>query len=761
MSRIQRGLEERGGWWNRLLDRPDLWALVAVVGCTWLVMPRTTARLPVWEPGEVATFDVVAPRDLTLPDQAATEAVREEARQSVLPVYDFEPRLQLELVDGLRALFAVCRSELEAGTLGEGTIVDQTDLRLDDDMQRVLESAECSPLLEEALVDVVGQVYRSRVVDDRLGLEQRGEGGMVVRNLDTDSERTVDLAEVSGVLDLRTGLESALRNRLLEHDVVARRWIKPAVTFLETNISPNLVFNRAETAERVRRAAANVTPRSQVFRRGQVLVRRGDTVTAEIARTLAVIRGQRQDLTEYSKLLGIALLVVLLVVGWWRVLGRFSEHAERRPRLSMVLILVLLFTACNRLGVFLAGAVALSAPAPGMATVNAYLWALPYAAGPAVVSLLLGVQVSVLFALGNALLAGLMLGGDFAVVIYALSSGLVGALATQRFRDRTAFSRVGAVVGGANLVVLLVLELYRGMPDLPEATALAAVCAVIGGPLSVGLVSFLMPSLESVFRVTTDIRLLELSNQNLPLLKRLSLEAPGTYQHSLAVGNLAEAGADAVGANALLLRVCAYYHDVGKLVKPEYFVENQRGSNPHDTLSPSMSALVIQSHVKEGLEMARAAKLPLPIRQAIATHHGTKLIRYFYSRAKERSDPGMGEVRESDYRYPGPKPHTKELGVLLLADAVEAAARTLETPTPGRIQSMINKIFADALEDGQLDDCDLTFSELDKIASAFLWVLTNMYHHRIDYPGFDFNRRQERRDSGALHVAPKTVTTGG
>ncbi len=761
MSRIQRGLEERGGWWDRLLERPLLWALLAVVGCTWLVVPRATTRLPVWQPGEVATFDVVAPRDLTLPDEAATEAVRAEARESVQPVYDLEPRLQLELVDGIRALFAVCRSEMEAGTLGEGAILGQTDLRLGEDMVRVLEASECDAALEEALVEVVAEVYRTRIVDDEIGLQQRGERGVALRDLETGDERQLTLAEVSGALDLRAGLESALRTRLLEHDVVARRWISPVVAFLEANIGPNLVFNRAETADRVRRAAAEVAPRSQVIRRGQVLIRRGDTVTAATARTLSVIRQQRQDLTEYSKLAGIALLMVLVVVGWWRILGRIAAPAERRSRLSMLLLLMLLFTALNRLGVFLATAVAVSAPGPGAATLNAYLWALPYAAGPAVVYMLFGTQLSVLFALCGALVAGVMLGGDFTVMVYALSSGLVGALASQRFRDRTAFSRVGVVVGVANLGVLLVLELYRGLPELPETIALASVCAVVGGPLSVGVVSFLMPVLESLFRVTTDIRLLELSNQNLPLLKRLSLEAPGTYQHSLAVGNLAEAGADAIGANALLLRVCAYYHDVGKLVKPEYFVENQRGGNPHDSLSPSMSALVIMSHVKEGLEMARRAKLPLPIRQAIATHHGTKLIRYFYGRAQDRVTPGMGEVRESDYRYPGPKPHTKELGVLLLADAVEAAARTLESPTPGRVQSMINKIFADALEDGQLDDCDLTFSEIDKIASAFLWVLTNMYHHRIDYPGFDFNRRQTRRDTGAVRVAAKAVTSGG
>jgi hypothetical protein len=359
------------------------------------------------------------------------------------------------------------------------------------------------------------------------------------------------------------------------------------------------------------------------------------------------------------------------------------------------------------------------------------------------------------------LTAGILLRGDFEVVVFALAAGLVGALALQRLSDRGRLSRVGIAVGACNVAVGGILALYRGVPEMPETMAVSAAAAFIGGPLAVVVASSLLPVFEWLFGVTTDMRLLELSNQNLSLLKQLSLEAPGTYQHSLAVGNLAEAGADAVGANALLLRVCAYYHDVGKVQKPEYFVENQRGANPHDTLSPSMSSLVIQSHVKEGLEIAVREKLPLPIRQAIATHHGTKLIRYFYSKAQDQSDPDLGEVRETDYRYPGPKPHTKELGILLLADAVEAAARTLEVPSPGKIQSMIDKIFTDALEDGQLDDCALTFSELDKIASAFLWVLTNMYHHRIDYPGFEFDRRQRKRDTGPLQVGSKTVAAGG
>lgn len=759
INRIERGLEEHRGIWDRMLERPLVWGMLAVVACTWFLLPRLGTTLPVWSPGEVATFDVVVPRDLAVPDEAATEAVRQESRDAVLPVYDFEPRLQLELEDSTRALFDSCRKLSLEDDSGPDRLVEATDLRIDSTFAKVLRSADCDPALEDALVSVIASVYQNRIVDDVLALERRSGRGVVLRNLATGVEQQTTLADVAGVIDGRSGVEPVLRALLLEQDAVPRRWIRPSLDFLEANLVPNLSYSRGETAQRVRRAADDVTPRSQVFRRGQVLVRRGDTVTLSVARTLHEINRQRGDITDYAKVAGIALLVSLLVVGWSRILRRFAG-GEGRSRLSMIFLLLLLFVGLNRLGLFLAQAVALSSQGAALAPVDAYLWALPYAAGPATVCLLLGVQPAVLFALCESLMAGVLLGGDFSVVVYSLASGLVGALAAQKFTSRSALARVGGAVGATNLVVMLILQLYRGMPDLPETVALAAVCAVVGGPLAVGIASSLLPVLEGVFGITTDIRLLELSNQNLPLLKRLSLEAPGTYQHSLAVGNLAEAGADAIGANSLLLRVCAYYHDIGKLVKPEYFVENQRGANPHDVLSPSMSSLVILSHVKEGLEMARRGRLPLPLRQAIATHHGNKLIRYFYTKAREQSDPAMGEVRESDYRYPGPRPHTKELGVLLLADAVEAAARTLEVPTPGKIQGMIGKIFADVVEDGQLDDCDLTFAELDKIASAFMWVLTNMYHHRIEYPGFDFNRRQERRDASAAHVGAKAVAAG-
>jgi len=738
VSRIQRGLDERSSWWDRLLDVPWIWAALAVLAGSALLLPSAGGLLPDWSPGDVATYDVLMPMDITVPDPAATEAMRGEAREAVRPVYDFEPRQQIDVANQINGLFQSCRL-IE----GEDVEVDwssSSDLNLEREMISVMTGSKCLEELESALIQVAAQLYQYRIVDDRRSLERRAAKGLVLRNLSTGVEREIGPADVAGVIDVRTELETSVRAMLLEQASVKRVWLRASVQFLTNNLPPNLVYSRVGTIERIRAAEEAVTPRSQVFSRGQILIRRGDKVPFSVSRVLQYLKNQRQDVAAFTNQMGIAGLMLLLVVGCWRLLGNFFGTTEGRSRLSMVLILIVLFAGINRLGLFVATAVARNSLGPMMSDLDVYLWGLPYAAGAVTLTIVAGSQVAVLFAVCVAIMASVMMGGDFTILVFALASGVFGVLASTHFKQRSAFSRVGAMVGLSNAAVVLILSLWSGWPNPMEKVALEMVAAFLGGPLSIGVASLLLPMFESLFGITTDIRLLELSNQNLPLLKRLSLEAPGTYQHSLAVGNLAEAGADAIGANSLLLRVCSYYHDVGKLVKPGYFVENQQGENPHDSLSPSMSALVIQSHVKEGLEMAREAKLPLAIRQGIATHHGTKLIRYFFAKAQELTDPGMGEVRESDYRYPGPRPHTKELGVLLLADAVEAAARTIEKPSPAKIQAMIGRIFSDTLEDGQLVDSDLTFSELDKVATAFLWVLTNMHHHRIDYPGFDFNK---------------------
>jgi cyclic-di-AMP phosphodiesterase PgpH len=288
---------------------------------------------------------------------------------------------------------------------------------------------------------------------------------------------------------------------------------------------------------------------------------------------------------------------------------------------------------------------------------------------------------------------------------------------------------------------------------------LQVVCALAGGMLTAAAASFAIPVCESLFGITTGIKLVELANTNLPLLRRLAFEAPGTFQHSLMVANLAKAGCETIGADSVLAYTAALYHDIGKTFRPEYFVENQRpGQNRHDKLLPSMSALILINHVKDGLELAKEHHLPEPILDAIAEHHGTRLITYFYSKAREMHDPQAGELAAEKFRYPGPRPRSKVMGVLMLADGVEAACRSLEDPSPARIRTVIKAITDDCLRDGQLDDTDLTLGDLNQVAEAFQRALAHIHHRRLDYPGYDFNARKERRQAIAGPRPVGTVT---
>jgi len=266
---------------------------------------------------------------------------------------------------------------------------------------------------------------------------------------------------------------------------------------------------------------------------------------------------------------------------------------------------------------------------------------------------------------------------------------------------------------------------------------------------------------ERMFDITTDLTLLELSDTNRPLLKELSLKASGTFNHVLQVANLAEAAAASVRANALLTRVGALYHDVGKMIKPEYFVENQRqGSNPHDGLKPRMSALIIASHVKEGLEIGRKYRLPQEVLDFIPMHHGTTRIEYFYRRALDQQKEESPDILESEFRYPGPKPNTRETGILMLADSVEAASRTLENPTHKRLENLIDSIVDSRRDDGQLDETNLTFAEIDVIKDAYLNVLMGIYHVSVKYPESATESATERSDYSGMGDGAQSADAG-
>ena len=319
------------------------------------------------------------------------------------------------------------------------------------------------------------------------------------------------------------------------------------------------------------------------------------------------------------------------------------------------------------------------------------------------------------------------------ISIITIIAGTAAIYSVVKVRNRSQIFRAFLFIALAYFVSMFVmgLLLYANVISIFEDFYKYALPNSIFAPM---LTLGLLAGIESVFKVTSDMTLLELSDLNRPLLKMLSMKAPGTYHHSVIMGNLADRAAEAIHANALLARVGAYYHDIGKMIKPDYFIENVMGrKNKHESLAPSMSCLIIIAHVKDGLEMAKQYKLPQVIRDFIPMHHGTSIIHYFYEKAKGKT--GEKYINEADFRYPGPKPQTKETGIVMLADSVEAATKSLKEPSASRIREMVKNIVESKFKEGELDECDLTLRDLNKISESFIAILTGMFHARIEYPG--------------------------
>jgi putative nucleotidyltransferase with HDIG domain len=526
--------------------------------------------------------------------------------------------------------------------------------------------------------------------------------------------------------------------------------------FLAASLRPNLSMNAAETAHRREEASRAVESVFTKIPRGKMIVRKGDEITPRTSAWVAAVRASVSDPSSWVKVAGIVILQTLAAVVFWLDARRYVRRKRERPPetiFASVACAGILFAVLTR-GFFLL-AQGFSSSFEGAATAAATYYAIPFAAGPIVASLIAGMGPALLFAAASAVGAGVLMGQSFPFALFALVGALAGIFATGKVRARSVLLAMGGFVAAANVLSITAIQ-FLSAERVRWTFMLDVLGGLVGGLLVSATVGLLLPVFEHFFHVTTDIRLLELSNQNLPILRSLALEAPGTYQHSLMVGHLAEAAAEAVSADPLLARVSGYYHDIGKTRMPAYFIENQsKGLNRHDRLEPSMSALIIAAHVKEGLELAKKARLPEPIVAAIREHHGTKLIRYFYQKALTKSEPGGSPVHETEYRHPGPKPGTRITGILMIADAVEAASRTLVEPTPPKIRAMIQTIVDDCLRDGQFDECDLTMRDLALIVDALERSVTTIFHHRIDYPGFDFNPERTRRkaETGPVSAA--------
>jgi len=387
---------------------------------------------------------------------------------------------------------------------------------------------------------------------------------------------------------------------------------------------------------------------------------------------------------------------------------------------------------------------------PESATVVGYL--APVAAGAMLIAILLDTKLAVFSVFILAIFTGIITGQQLQFAVVAMAGGLAGVYSVSRLSQRTDLAKSSLYIILANTSTIAAMGFLQTV-SLTGIT-LGMVMGIINGVLSAILTIGSLPFLETAFGITTSVRLLELSNPNQPLLKRMLLEAPGTYHHSVMVGNLAESAADAVGADSLLARVGAYYHDIGKVKRPYFFIENQfTAENPHDKLTPTLSTLIITSHVKDGLEMARTQRLPKVICDMIEQHHGTSLISFFYHKALDNDR--TESVVEGDFRYETRKPQSKEAAIVMLADSVEAAVRSLQKPTPGRMEGLVRRIIKDKLDDGQLEASDLTFRELDFIAQAFVRVLSGIFHSRIEYPDTVLKELERRRaKDAALRTKP-------
>lgn len=368
-------------------------------------------------------------------------------------------------------------------------------------------------------------------------------------------------------------------------------------------------------------------------------------------------------------------------------------------------------------------------------SLDSSVFGIPIPAGAMLVSLLFDFHTAIIFSFIVSLLTGIWL-HDAAFTIYAFVGSITAAFSVIRCKKRSELLKAGSYVITVNIFTVITLLLFKG--ELLTLKSPASIMfAMLGGIGVIAIVSLLLPLLEYAFKVTTDIKLLEYLDLNQPIMKNLMITAPGTYHHSVIVGNLVESAAEAVGANPLLARVSAYYHDIGKIKMPDYFIENQSGSvSKHDKLTPHMSSMIIVNHVKEGVELAKQSKLPEPVIDIIKQHHGTMLVSYFYQKAKDKKEE-ISPVEE-DYKYPGPKPQTRVAALVMMADCVEAASKVLNDPTPARISSLVDRIINHIFIDGQLDECELTLKDIHEVKRRFSYILTAIFHKRIDYPGFDF-----------------------
>jgi putative nucleotidyltransferase with HDIG domain len=707
---------------NNIIKWAHIIGLQILILCVIGIPKRSKYNLHIDMP---SPYTIVADRDFLVEDEEATKRKIEEAAEKIDYVYDYSPFWSLNAWEKFKSAFMKLneRSEnLNAKYIknflrNEGIEINEGDADY-------LLREKFSPSILKNIEPLISWTKDVYIVADKKLFLKHLEKGVVIRILKKDGSITseIKLNDIKNIIEINE----------VKKKLKTKTECPECITIAEKLISPNLYFNESETLKRKVEAEGSVKPVFHSIKKGEVIVRAGDRVTEEIWKKVKAYEGIKKTSYEWKFYLGSSVLnLFMFFIIFYYLPGRIKTYNLSIKDLSFISLFIFLSTAIIKSLSIIGDAISLKF---GWEAEPAFGFLLPSPMVPMVVSTLLGLTHAFLIFIIMITIEATILKVQIYPVLFHLLYGLTLLYFLKSKRMRIAVVKaglesilwilffatgIGLIAGSSGFFSLIKFNLY------------GILCGILSGILSTAII----PLAEMLFGYTSELKLIELSYREHPLLKKLAIGAPGSFQHSLMVSDLSEEAAEAIKANSTIAKIGGLYHDIGKIKNPNYFIENQKpGENPHDHLSPKMSALIVISHVRDGRELALKYKLPKEIVEIIESHHGTSVVQYFYDKAKKTWDPQRSELSADDFRYPGPKPKTKEACIVMMADRVEAAVKVLDPITPQKIESAVEEIFRRLFEDGQLDNCDITTHEIALIKEIFVKKLVATYHQRIDYP---------------------------
>lgn len=713
-------------------------SLLCLVTTVLINNPFWRSPIDQYKEGDIARESIISPADITVIDTVRTEKNIQEARESIFPIFKKETNRAEQAVQSFRSIYENLQRKAEKGnsnvrtnTSPDQVTVEKTELDKIFAERRNFSQNELNAITDALRSSAEGLIYDDR---DRQFLQR----SVTLIDRQRPTQQSVDAMPESNMIPLSEA-RLKFKERLEQIKTFSPREIEALYNTLSPLIEPSIIYDSVATEAAREEVARNVQPVTISLKRGQTIVREGDTITQTNLSQIAAIRTYSQTSRQFNRFLGLlGIISALFWVAW-----KFIEHNQIGSRLALsqektfalLGFVIVVQTALMAIFFRLAEFTAMQNVKAPLNDPTIWSFATPFAFGSLLMTLLADRRTALFTGLFLALIAGLLAPKPLEFVLFAAIASAVAVYGIGRYRSRQSVTIAGVLVGLASAATAIALIGYTQQPFILNTILMAIACGLMNGLITAAVTAVFLPLCESIFGILTDVKLLELSNAELPALGQLALRAPGTNQHSHAVGQLCEEACRAVGANGLLARIGALYHDIGKTAAPEHFVENQLGKNPHDKLKPSQSAKIIISHVTYGIKLAKEMGLPQRIIDFIPQHHGTRTLHYFLRKAQaEARDPS--EIDENDFRYPGPKPQFKEAAIMMIADSCEAAARSLDEPNPENIRFIVTKIIDAILADDQLDECDLTLRELTQIREAMIKSLISIYHSRVDYPGF-------------------------